>query len=346
MRNEMKERTTYHKLLSLLLMGTTILLAACTSEDGDGLTTGSTLQVVPYIASYNPAHYTTRAVTEGYSPYTPDHEISIGLFLMPDANPTVKTIRYNNGEWHSRVAVHNGTNYDVFGYMPKTEQMTPSIGQAGTAYTLTLDGIDAITTEDVCILTGIKDMTGDLLQGNFSYTGKESDNFVRLMMAHLLTAVDFRVTVDEKYASLRTIKLKTMTLTTTAEKFSAAVTLTPNAYGADPITAVSYTPTGSQYSFTLFDNADGEPLSTTTPLEFNCYFAPVLKDALTLESTYDVYDKDNVLVRANCTATNKLPDLGTVRGQKLTLNLKVNPTYIHVLSEKPDLNNPTIKIEN
>lgn len=346
----MKERKTYHHLLSLLLVGATILLAACTSEDSDELTTtGSTLHVVPYIASYNHTHYTTRAVTDGYSPYTPDHDLSIGLFLLPDENPTAKSIRYSNGEWFSKVAVHNDIHYSIFGYMPKTEHITPSIVQGQNEdegkYTLTLAGIDAITTEDVCILTGIKDMTGDLLQGNFSYTGKEDNNFVRLMMAHLLTAVDFHVTVDEGYAQLRTIKLKTMTLTTTAEKFSAAVTLTPNTFGADPITAVSYPTTGSQYTFTLFDNADGEELSTTVAIDFNCYFAPTLKDALTLVSTYDVYDKDGVMIRENCTATNKLPDLGTARGQKVTLNLKVNPTYIHVLSEKPDLNNPTINIE-
>ena len=56
-----------------------------------------------------------------------------------------------------------------------------------------------------------------------------------------------------------------------------------------------------------------------------------------------LYDSKGNLIRQDCTATNKLPDLSAVRGQRVLLNMTVNPTYLYVLSE-PDLDNPTIKI--
>ena len=77
----------------------------------------------------------------------------------------------------------------------------------------------------------------------------------------------------------------------------------------------------------------------------NAYFAPGLSSNLTLVSTYDVYDSKDNLIRQNCTATNKLPNLEAIRGQRVLLNMTVNPTYLYVLSD-PDLDNPTITIGN
>ena len=62
-------------------------------------------------------------------------------------------------------------------------------------------------------------------------------------------------------------------------------------------------------------------------------------------TTYDVYDRKGNLIRENSEATNKLPNLAAVRGQKVQVNLTVNPTYLYVLSD-PDLDNPTITIDN
>ena len=71
-----------------------------------------------------------------------------------------------------------------------------------------------------------------------------------------------------------------------------------------------------------------------------------------LISTYDVYDKKGNLTRQNCTATNTINisnlfsgQTETLRGRRYTINLTINPTYLYMLSE-PDLNDPTVEIDN
>jgi hypothetical protein len=87
-----------------------MLIAGCSSDSSgeQQRSAGSPLQVVPYIAAYqsNDA-LSRRAVSEGYSPYTPNQDISIGLFIMPastDAQLVYKAqlVRYSNGDWHPR----------------------------------------------------------------------------------------------------------------------------------------------------------------------------------------------------------------------------------------------------
>ena len=53
---------------------------------------------------------------------------------------------------------------------------------------------------------------------------------------------------------------------------------------------------------------------------------------------------NSIIQIAERTTPNKLRNLNTVRGQRVTLNLNIAPTYLGVLSE-PDLDNPTIKIQ-
>ena len=173
-----------------------------------------------------------------------------------------------------------------------------------------------------------------------------NDNFnMYLLLDHLYAAVQFRMLIDEEYAQLRTIKLKTMTLGTDKGSINATISLAHNTTGDSPISSVTYTPSGSSDAVEIFNSNEGTPLDKTTPLAINAYFAPTLSSDLTLVSTYDVYDRKDNLIRQNCTATNKLPDLEAVRGQRVQLNMTVNSTYLYVLSDS-DLDNPTIKIGN
>ena len=193
-------------------------------------------------------------------------------------------------------------------------------------------------------ITGVKDMEGDLYQGIFQYTGKPDNNYVRLLMAHILAAVKFKILVNSEYDALRTIKLKSMELSTTTATMTATVTLKPNTTDTNPIYSVEYTPAGTSSTVSLLESTDGEALSSTIAKELTCYIAPSVNDALTLTSIYDVYDKNGNLIRENCPATNKLPELEVGIGQYLTLNLTINPTYLFIMSE-PDLET-TIEIEH
>ena len=67
-----------------------------------------------------------------------------------------------------------------------------------------------------------------------------------------------------------------------------------------------------------------------------------------LRSTYDVYDKKGNLVRQGCVAENRIEPAEIFgssqlrRGWKYTIQLKLKPTYLYVMSD-PDLDNPTIE---
>ena len=334
------------------------LLAACSSDSTNEQRTVNTLQVVPYTAAYqNYGALSRRADSEGYSPYTPDHDFTIGLFIKPDDLPSseydLKLIHYSNGVWHSQAIVEDGKGYTIYGFMPKTNAITPTISQSGDDVILTLTGIPAVIAEDVCFITGVKDVDGDLLQGKFNYTFHDTDsptdNEVRLLMDHLFAAVKLNFTVDEEYSALRKIKLKGMALTTTNTSVSATITLTPNITGADPVKSVSYTLTtadeGTQTA-TFFENTAGielKPENAATIGGYFGYFAPEQSSALTLVCTYDVYDRYDNKIRENGTATNVLPDLSASRGQLVTLNLNVAPTYLGQLSEK-DLDSPEFTV--
>lgn len=325
------------------------LLAVSCSSDSSGeqqRSTGSPLQIMPYIAAYqsNDA-LSRRAVSAGYTAYTPAHDIVIGLYVLKNGEPvdnTVKLISYSNHDWHSQTTVENGVSYTIYGFMPKKEPISSSITQNAGNVVLTLSNVDAVSPDDICFITGVKDSDGDLDQGQFGYTGKTSDNFIRLLLDHLFASVKFNFSVDTDYSKLRTIKLKSLKLTTSSAPMTAAITLTPNTTGAYPATVEYTTSVGTSTPATFFESTEGEQIPTTTT-NFVCCFAPSASSTLSLVTIYDVYDSKGNLIRENCEATNKLPDLEAQRGCQVTLNLKVAPTYLYQLSE-PDLDNPTITI--
>ena len=322
------------------------LLAVSCSSDSSGeqqRSTGSPLQVVPYIAAYqsNDA-LSRRAVSTGYSAYTPNQDIAIGLYLLPEETPSVKLLRYTSGAWHSQTTVANNKDYTIYGFMPKKDPISSNITQNSENVVLTLSNIDAVSPDDICFITGVKDLTGDLLQGQFGYKGKSDENYIRLLMDHLFASVKFNFSVDTDYSKLRTIKLKSLKLTTSSAPMTATITLTPNTTGAYPATVEYTTSVGTSTPATFFESEDGEQIPTTTT-NFVCCFASSASSTLSLVTTYDVYDSKGNLIREDCEATNKLPDLEAQRGWQVTLNLKVAPTYLYQLSE-PDLDNPTITI--
>jgi hypothetical protein len=292
----------------------------------------------------------------GFSAYTPDKNTNMGIYMLLSENwasPKLERITYytSTGKWNAYFEVEKNKTFTVYGYMPQTGKMGSTLAKStANAATLTITGIKPVTTDDICIITGVKGTDDGLKEGLFSWSTpmEEVETYkISLLMDHLYAAAQFRLKIDTEYARLRTIKLKTMKLSTNKESVTAAITLAHNDTGASPITDVTYTYTPSDTSSTteIYNSDEGTALDKITPLSINACFAPGLSNNLTLVTTYDVYDSKGNLIRQDCTATNKLPNLNAVRGQRVLLNMTVNPTYLYVLSE-PDLDNPTIKIEN
>ena len=348
------------KYIDILLIAVAVLLNACSSGDSgeqpdptDNKPVQKEIQVMTYASQFAETALPRRAAAPtGFSAFTPDKTTNMGIYMLLSENPATdwaspeeKKIIYTN-TWHAYFDVTPDKNYTVYGYMPKTGDMSSSLTKtAADEATLTINNIKSVTTDDICIITGVTAADEGLKEGQFSwYWPVGDDNYkIYILMDHLYAAALFRLKIDAEYASLRTIKLKTMTLSTDNGSVNATITLTHNDTGASPISNVEFAASGSSDAVLVFNSDAGTALDKDTPVDINACFAPTLSNNLTMVTTYDVLDRKGNLIRENSTATNKLPNLAAVRGQKVQVNLTVNPTYLYVLSE-PDLDNPTIKI--
>ena len=204
-------------------------------------------------------------------------------------------------------------------------------------------------------------------------------NYIFLLFDHLYSALRFNFTVDAAYDALRTIKLRQLELRAcnasytsyVTEHCDATVTLTANETGASPVVSVNFgtlstvpitdtNPDAGYMTLYTWDNIENTPADATHEVilqngqysRFLGCFTPGSGYYFQLRSTYDVYDKKGNLIRKGCRAVNKL-NLLTIfgeytqlqRGQCYSLSIKVQPTYLYMLSE-PDLDNPTLKIEH
>lgn len=354
----MRERIHRYYQTVLLLIMAGVILAACSSDSSETQASSAgnapkdhVVHLVSYASGYMEVA-TTRSAPSGYSDYLPDKAVMMGVYvLLPEDYeapkvPTEQLIKYDGAKWHATFSVDKNKNYAVYGYLPKAAGMSSSLTKnVADAATLTLTGMKPVTTDDICIITGVKESETGLKEGGFSWRQAidSDDYYIYMLLNHLYASVRFSMKVDTEYAQLRTIKLKRMTLSTGNESVNATISLTHNTTGATPITNVAYEATGSSSEAAIFSDDEGTVLSSTTPTVINACFAPTLSASLTLVSTYDVYDRKGNLIRQNCTATNQIPNLEASRGQRVQLNLTVNPSYLYVLSE-PDLDNPTIKV--
>ena len=343
------------EVICILLMAMTMLLNACSSDESGAQTVttgeepvGKQVQLMTY-APYFTEKEAPRRAPSGFTAYTPDKVTDIGIYMLESTTApyTENYIRYAT-KWYAHFDVDANKTYTVYGYMPKITGMSSSLSSVTSdGATLTINGIKPVTADDICIITGVKETDTGLKEGQFGWRMENAnDNFyMYLLMDHLYAAALFRMKIDAEYASLRTIKLKTMTLRTDCESVIATISLTHNDTGASPISGVVFALSGSSKDFLVFNSDAGTALDKDTPVDINTCFAPTLSNNLTIVTTYDVYDRKGNLIRQNRTATNKLPNLDATRGQRVQVNMTVNPTYLYVLSE-PDVDNPTIKIEN
>ena len=124
-----------------------------------------------------------------------------------------------------------------------------------------------------------------------------------------------------------------------AKKLKAVITLQMNNSGTNPITNVAFTPseTAAQKDIVLYQSEDesGTALKVLTPLEFMGFYGADLGSTLSIESTYDIYDKDGNLIDKDRKAVNNLATVLSeiTRGKKVNVSIKVIPTYLYVLSD-------------
>lgn len=322
------------------------------------------------------------ATREGSNTNVTEGNIKVFITMRDADNPALTGSFDKNSTqtiWNSNnLDIKENTQYYIYGYMPNTEAVTASIAQpAGSDYSagaeLKLSGLPVFADEDYRVIIGVQRVTdGETFtpatEGHYGYlSGIASQNYVNLLMGHLYSQLQLRFCVDKTYYALRCIHLKEVKLKSAYVAKDGTVTatvslrdgkgLTGQVAFSDPAATTPTTPEemslpiGGNEELKVEPEANAEDSEyTVLPKTVNC--APCLFTAngayLSVETTYDVYDRDKTqvhgnLIRANCKATNKIQVSGMAPGVRKTLTLTVAPTYLYMLSD-PDLDNPTVHV--
>lgn len=296
------------------------------------------------------------AVGEGESPKT-----MIGNFF------------YTGSKWRTSLEDIKATDYYLYGYIPYLPGIRYSITDLdGTnanyseGAIMTLKNVPTVMTNDLCVAIGAKhgydrEHDGGLRQGDFSFIAKQgtdSKDYVFLLFDHLYAALRVRMKVHSDYSKLRTIKLKSLQLSTqagnetTKKRTDITIKLRATDGSVSPIQEITYGQPETPYpaiegGLEFWSSTNGEEL-TNDFKPFIGHFMPNGITRLSLTSVYDVYDKKKNLIRKDCKVTNSVSlsalfsgQTQSERGKRYTINMTIQPTYINMLSE-PDLDNPTV----
>ncbi len=423
----------YHKMWKVALtMVLGILMAACSEDEIQDTKMTRKLHLVMGTQNITDVTDLTRTLPDGYDTYSahygsstlptqkgiqafmvasddPDNPSNNSLFSFAFSTDDISSLPYS---WWSSIDAIKDQNktYYLYGFMPSvaaskvgTEpkesiKHLPNSTDYADGAVLTINGINAITPHDVCVIVGVKrytpaanettlptidhinvDMTTRL--GKFDIFDNNNPpvekNYAYLLVDHIFCSFKFNLKIDEKYSQLRSIKVKTMQLKASTDgtqsnlvkKVNATVTLQAKDDTTSPptphsivITTAPVGDTGEPEPAMLYDesehkdaNNNNEPLTlTTTEQALRGYLAPAAIgnngiEKFVLVTTYDVYDRNENLIRAGVTATNTFAPTNlnpALRpGEEFTFNITVTPTYLYMLSD-PDLDLPTFTISN
>lgn len=328
-------RNIYTSMLAALQIGWGCLFMGCTDSNTNE-SPGEPLRIV--------------GMTRSGDETNVSDPMSVKLFL-DDGNttPIPSDILTYPTSTTTSLRVRPGADYHVFGFLPSNANGTngnSSVAVNSNTATLTIENLAPLSTDDVCVVIGVKGKLASnekVVAGSFKYHAPENteEGFgVSLLVDHLFAAMDFNLSVDATYDAIRTIKLKKVVMKSTgAQKVTAVITLTMNNNGTNPITNIEFTPSGTaQDELILYKSEQGTALDVTTPIEFTGFYGAgisSLGSTLSIESTYDIYDKDDNLIDENRKAVNNLATVLSeiTRGKKVKMNMKVIPTYLYVLSD-------------
>jgi len=379
-------------------MGAGLLLTAC---DDTGITdAGENMRELQLVMgtseTADATNGTTRALPTGYSSYGTHYSAGLpakakiqgyvcdattgvysGVFSFTDES--------NVRKWTSRISIdETGTLSRYFyGFLPK-EAVTSATIAPNTAYengaVITLNGLDALLTSDICVVVGAKDFvkdnestplpaiesytwdagTADMATrlGKFNVTIQEKKvTYLYLLADHIFSRLQFKMNISADYDKLRTIKVKKISLKAATNSnqvvnsVNAVITLTANTTNTTPITSVAFTntlaTTGNEKSVAIFDKTEATEANwltlTTAVQEAGVLYVPTNNTTFFLETTYNVYDKTGYLIREDQTVVNKFSLSELARSTGYTYTITVTPTYLYSLSQY-DLDNPTVTV--
>ena len=323
----------------ILMMTVIVLLAACSQDDTEE-------QAQEPDAALRLAGV-TRAVTGN-----PEYG-NIRIFLTNGAMATEGLFKHTGSSfWTTKLKLKSGARtYQLYGYMPDNAEYTHSISDwTDNGAVLHIQQIPPIAAQDFCIVTGVRqannasDETAAVRGAfNFDYNSQQ-ENYVNLFLDHLYSHITFSMRVGDDYNAVRAIKIKNMKLQVAdISHYNVDVTLTKDV-GISSVTHNKVYGTETR-ELTIKDKNETEEITLTTShatIGSGYIFPdPPLFDKLSLVIEYDIYDKRGNKI-AERTATNALatPLAGLQRGEDCTLQINIDPSYLHDLS----LNDPPIVV--
>lgn len=364
-------------------------LMGCSEEQAGDNNSRLSLEAVPCASMF--VDEAEKDVTRAWmppSPYVTYNNINSKFVQQKDlVNKTIDVFFTQNGQtplqgtfsyksydssWRLNPEIElNSPPYYLYGYIPKEDAGSASISPNGTydnGVVLTINGLNAVTPSDVCVIIGAKDGNADNnnYDENTSYTvtglapgkfdiqfnsGENVKNYFFLLFDHLYSALRFRFTVHPDYAALRTIKLRKLELTSYQDnqgtgvkaKYNATITLKSNTAGTSPIVgSVTFTADQTSANVSQAPIFEGEvklPVYPELPEEFLGCFVPGDYHHFKLRSTYDVYDNnktvehpDGNLIRQGCQAENSF-DLTKKFGNELQVTR--GHSYSYTITVQP-----------
>lgn len=339
----MTDKKTYRWLWSCLIAGG-LLLSGCTDKSEELSLPSPEPQ--PPIEEVSQLELRAVTRTDGATPFTNDQNISIFL-TTPTELESSGQFSYSATGWSSSVLVKEERQYYLYGYMPSSVSGSVSVSATdlnndySKGVDLTLSGMPAISSDDICMIVGVQRVTNTesspaVTIGNFSYrSGIKGQNKVNLLMAHLYSGLELKFMIGEEYAKLRSIHLKNVTLKCTYPTVDATVNIRKGqGLGSPTFEKTSGSSNSNQTAVML--NEEKVLDTTTDEITTNmAYCAPILADgtSLTITSEYDVYDKSGPIDSRESTNTVKIAASALKPGQKNTITLTVKPTYLYVLSD-------------
>ena len=360
-------------IISIALGMVLVLLYGGCAADSTNESVEAPLREVHFmLGAHNYADMTStnihRALPNGYviyddfSPKIPVDEAALRCYMTQGNEIKFQgNLTYKSDIWVSKIPLDNGV-YHVYGLMPgaeagKVKLNTLSGDNFANGAIMTINGLNSVTTSDVCAIVGVKGASSKvgiadvgIELGKFSYDAQNDGTYVYLLIDHLYAAIQLNMNISSDYNALRTIKLTKLTLRSkTVKTANVTATLTPNITNASPLTeplpTVTTAVSGEGTEVEIYKGVEQE-LEENKDLTFVACTAPISTNTqFVMKTIYNVYDRKGNLIRKDCTAENvlNLPTGGLTRGQKYTFNLTVNPTYLYVLSD-PDLDNPTVTV--
>ena len=359
--------------LTVILTVAAVAFVSCRNEEPDGMK----VTLYPVVMSNIETVIETRALVGDYSELT-----TVGSTIKVNAlafNPNDEYARSADDDaldgtftkaesrWTSNVEVTDGLDYKVYTYSPASfPAASVDFDYASGTPKLTFTDLAAITGSDP--LMGIAAAGGNLSgtapeltkgtysTGTVSIKNAASDDVrtrVWLAMDHLYARATVLFKVDADYNSIRTVKVKSATVSIEHGTLAGTSTYT-YAKGTDDAviswnSATSYTGdavsveiVGDNTPAASFDSEENQVITLGEDAKEAGWFCmnPKIKPVLTLTVTYDVYDKAGTLVRENQVVTNnrllrKLvwPDGVSIEGNNYLITVKLNPTYLYQLSD-------------